>query len=42
MEKEVECNKVKWIKNVKGQQQQSSDDGDKTIKLPEPSRQSSK
>ena len=42
MEKEVECDKVKWNKNVKGQPQQCSDDCDKKIQLPEPSRQSSK
>ena len=30
MKAEVKCNKVKWTKNVKGPQQQSSDeDGDK-------------
>ena len=34
MEKEVECGKVKWSKNIKGQPQQSSDDSDKKIQLP--------
>ena len=42
MEKEVVCNKVQWSKNVKGQPQQRSDDGDKKIHLNKPSRQSSK
>ena len=32
-------NKVKWNKNIKGQPQKTSDDGDKKIQLNEPSRQ---
>ena len=42
MEKEMECDKVKWSKNIRGQPQQSSDDGDKKIQFPEPLIQSSK
>ena len=42
LEKEVEYNKVKWSKNVKGQHHQDLDNGDKKVQLPGPSRQSSK